>query len=189
MTNKTIFGILVAIFLVSISALSYFTYKLYTTPKTKKPTPLVKITNIEGNSITKNITVDNKVVYEVEGSFTKSPEKYVNGPLYKGDFVVKNDILKQTIPTFLGTIDGLVIMGNYDTSFKGDSSWQSIPLSEFVPKITSGLPIKLRITYTQEAIGNNQQIYDAFADAIIKQAKFTIPLDFYLSTESVGIIK
>ena len=86
----------------SLSALGYYSYKFLTAPKPKKTIPLVQVTNVIGSPITKNITVDNKVIYEVEGSFTNIPIKYGNGPLYKGDFVVRGDVLKQYIPVFLG---------------------------------------------------------------------------------------
>jgi hypothetical protein len=199
MDNKKVtFFVVLGFFLLSLMAAGYFLYRLWVGMRQEKATvttPTSKV-NLQSDSIVKETLLNNGgFIYEIQGSFANSLEKFGNSPLLRGEFVVKGDPSNQKIHVYLGSISGYCFLGTYSGSFNGGSTWSRVPTVTIPKIIKPGVPVKLKLTYSftgeagKGAFNDLQNILDDYSKAINNGREYKIPVDFNLSTESFGIIK
>jgi hypothetical protein len=197
MDNKKVtFFVVLGFFLLSLMAAGYFSYRLWVGTRSEKtavvtPTPKTNLPN--GSIVKKILSNDGGVMYEIQGSFVNSLEKFGTG--LKGKFVVKGDSSNQKIPIYLGTLDGYSTLGTYSGSFNSGSVWERVPIATILETVKPGASVRLRLTYyltekvSKSAFTDFQSILDSFSDALSNGREYKVPVDFYLSIDSIGIIR
>lgn len=80
---------------------------------------------------------------KIEGKFVTNLEIIGETKFLTGGSVVKGDTYKNVIPVYIGTLDGNIYLGRYETSFKSNSSWEIESTDVLIQSTKIGDSVKL----------------------------------------------
>lgn len=194
-TGKIIKWGLIALFLITLGAAGYFSYRLYLAPKLSSiqegTLPNLPKSYKNNGPISKMALADNEgIIYQIDGAFTDNLEMNKSGNLLKGQFSVKDDPSKQKIIVYLGMTDNQILLGKYIKSFSGESKWTMVSTKTLLDLIKPGREVRLRITYlTIEGSEDIQNSLDNLYTAISSGRTYFLADNFALAAGAVGIIE
>lgn len=187
--------ILACLSLVGFGVYYYFQLASNKARKTTDETKYVPVN--EASPIKKGYLPDNGgISYEIDGVLNSELER-INSGLIKGSIVLSNDPLGRNINFFLSVVGGGVYIGTYEGNFSGGSNWNTVSPDILMQLIKPGEQVKLKIMLRKvdqdgEIIfaSRTENVLDALTlEYSSNNFNYSIPEDFGLSVDSLGIIK
>ena len=187
--------ILMCICLVGFGIYYYFQLFSNKSRKTSEETRYVPIN--EASPIKKGYLLGNGgVSYEIDGVLSSELER-VNPGLIKGSFVLSDDPLGRNIDIFLSVVGGDAYLGTYEGGLEGESKWNTVSSEALVQIVKPGRQVRLKIMLRKVNQGGEvvfasriEDVLDTLAlEYTLDNFSYSIPENFGLSVESLGIIK
>ena len=155
-----------------------------------------RLVHFPGNPIEKGTVEKERVVeYKLIGRFREEltfDSQKPNAPL-AASFVLRGDPLERAIPVYVGSGSGLINFGEHQQSFEADSTWGWISMREFATqryRQGEAVLIRVRSAATIESIRELEAVLDPLVREFDSgKHQLSIPEDFNLLTESVGVIR
>lgn len=202
MSSKKTIALILFLLLLLLAVSLYLFIKLKASkpvliPLSNKPDKSTLIVQRPTDPIKKSFVGDGKYVqYEMLGSFEGALEEAspTLGTV-KGIFVIKGDTMKRGIVVILGKIDGTLLLGEYQGSFRSDSTWEITPAADLLNLIKPDEEVLLTTMMSVKDNSTNSVLVpeDVLDDLILEfqssEFKREIPRDFALAVTKVGIVK
>jgi flagellar basal body-associated protein FliL len=153
------------------------------------------IDSLPGDPIIKNISTNGRIVYDVQGYFVEEPK--MQGKLFSGKLVIKDDELKREINTLIGTTYGQIVYGIYENSFDGLVTWKATSTEVVTKVIKPNVPVLVRVELEitedrsrKEYVKEREEVMDTLIHEFqAGEFSYEIPADFVLVATGLAVIK
>jgi hypothetical protein len=195
--NKLTWFIITIFIILSALGIYFIVALRIKSPTEELPGPLEHpVIKVEANDpIRKGILAEKDgMAYDIEGHFTEKLKK--ENELLVGNFIIQGDPRNTEIKTYIGNLREETLLGIYEESFEGASTWTFKASSQVAEEIKEGETVIIKFEIIDESGAGRDYIErtEKIMDTIIRDFQsgeyvYDIPVDLLILSGRIGVIR